>query len=712
MLTDTLSIARVVRTDPHIRYNEHRIAYRRRRTRVVTVGHVGIGGDNPIRIQSMTTTDTMDTDGTIRQIIQLAEAGCEMVRITAPSIRDAENLRHIRDGLRKVGIRIPLIADIHFTPNAALKAVEFVDKIRINPGNFADKKKFAVVEYSDEAYDRELERIETVFKPLVLKCQEYGVAMRIGTNHGSLSDRIMNRFGDTPTGMVESALEFVRICERYGYHDLVLSMKASNPQVMIAAYRLLAARMYEFHMEYPFHLGVTEAGDGEDGRIKSAIGIGTLLEEGIGDTIRVSLTEDSVHEIPAAQAIAHAYNQMSHEKLSPSFVWPAELREDRHPFEYKRRWSQTVELSPFNLGGVHLVRVEWATPEDSSPADRWSRALELHQATEFRPEIVSFTVRSLSDLTRLERGLKGRDDSSGPAVCVNLSDPGLLFDAMAMSDMVSWMPTRNLGETAWRQSLERALVQVSTSEKKALRFDLASDFVPEFVARQQPELERLAALAAILASAAHEARCTNYVLRVTHPYTVAANRLVAARLHDAGFNPPLSLHAHGRSCAECDVLFQASIALGALLIDGIGDVVSIPDTALDPSDLMRWHYGILQATRLRISKTEFISCPSCGRTLFDLQEVTARIKARTGHLKGVKIAIMGCIVNGPGEMADADFGYVGASAGKINLYVGKELVERNINMSEADDRLVDLIRDKGLWVEPPVSHSTNRERPF
>ncbi len=710
MVTDTLSITRLVRIDPTLRYCEHDFACVRRHTRVVRVGDVGIGGTNPIRIQSMTTTNTMDTDGSIRQIRELVDAGCEIVRLTAPSLREAENLKAIRDGIRRLGVKVPLVADIHFTPNAALKAVEHVEKVRINPGNYADKKKFVVMDYSDADYERELERVEALFKPLILKCKTYGVALRIGTNHGSLSDRIMNRFGDTPAGMVESALEFVRMCERYDFHDIVLSMKSSNPQVMVAAYRLLAARMLEAGMDYPFHLGVTEAGDGEDARIKSAIGIGALLEDGIGDTIRVSLTEDSVHEIPAARQITHAYDRSSHSKFSPAAPWTSQRQNARNPYAYGRRWSQTVEMKPFNIGGVHAVRVEWTVDQVRFDDGSMASALVHLASAGTCPEIVSCQVSSPEDLRIFrEAASEARTGGSAAAFCAMIDGPWMP-EILNDADMISWMPLPGQEERGWREDVERLINETARHEKKALRFDLRMGVVPDFVEPSDSELSRLATLGVLLSDMCRQIGFANFVLCVHHPHVIAANRWLDARLHEAGQNPPILLAYDQSACKDCSVLFQSSVAAGSLLLDGIGDAIGIRDNSATPDALMRLHYNILQATRLRISKTEFISCPSCGRTLFDLQEVTSRIKARTGHLKGVKIAIMGCIVNGPGEMADADFGYVGSGAGKINLYVGKELVERNIDMAVADDRLIDLIRRKGMWTDPNAP--TNPGRSF
>ncbi len=682
------NIPQILNPSAFTKYNEARFSYRRRFTREVKVGDIGIGGANPIRIQSMTTSDTMDTKATIQQTIALYEAGCEIVRITAPSIKDAQNLKNIRDGLRKAGIKIPLVADIHFTPNAAVEAANYVEKVRINPGNYADKKKFAVLEYSNSAYDAELLRIEETFKPLVLKCKENGVAMRIGTNHGSLSDRIMNRYGDTPIGMVESALEFVRICEAYGYKEIVLSMKSSNTQVMIAAYRLLAARMYELDMDYPFHLGVTEAGDGEDGRIKSAVGIGALLEDGLGDTIRVSLTEDSVFEIPAARAIAKRINGSRMREQKDRLNLERSLNESRNPFQYGRRWTQTVETPPFNWGGVHLVRV--------GIHDRAETSLETCLAGDTRAELIYRTVLPESELNNFSE-YKTIINKGGAALAINARHHlTVALASAAFADVVVFCPERGLDEASWSRALRSVIEKLH--EKQALEISLSADSIPEFAFGES-------VIEAMSVTASHAIRvCAefkNFSIGLHHKELVYAARAIAARLAKEQQMTPLILHWTPNKDADHETLFESATALGSLLCDGIGDAVVLDDPGLGVQDILRLSYNILQATRLRISKTEFISCPSCGRTLFDLQEVTARIKSKTGHLKGVKIAIMGCIVNGPGEMADADFGYVGASAGKINLYVGKDLVERNIDMAEADGKLIDLIKTKGVWIDNP-----------
>lgn len=677
-------------------YSLHPYSYRRRRTRVVHVGDVAIGGSHPIRLQSMTTTDTLDTAATVRQILSLVDAGCEIVRVTAPSIRDAENLKNIRDALRAQNIRVPLVADIHFTPNAALKAADYVEKVRINPGNYADKKKFAVVEYSDAEYQRELERIETVFKPLVLRCKENGVAMRIGTNHGSLSDRIMNRFGDTPEGMVESALEFVRICERYDFHDIVLSMKSSNPQVMIAAYRLLAARMDEAGMNYPFHLGVTEAGDGDDGRIKSAIGIGSLLEDGIGDTIRVSLTEDPEAEIPPARTIASKYDAWMNAPASEPECTDPDWRQPFTP--YARRWTQTVEMPGLNLGGVHHVRV--ILPLHASLSDT-ARAMDeyrslIQRVTKDDPHAEIVEVRITAEMLPAWQTFIDSLSERGPLTVNVGDDDGLAPEILPSCDAITFHPSAEWSEVEWTARLTRLASIIGANEKKTLVIETDVRHAPPFLIHEN-SIDTLCAMAEHVSTLLTERDFKNFFLRLSHDDLVHAARAVVARLEARRMPIPLQLvwkPAHGQPA-----LYDASTALGSLLCDGIGDAITVDDLNVRGTDAVRLCFNILQATRLRISKTEFISCPSCGRTLFDLQEVTARIKSKTGHLKGVKIAIMGCIVNGPGEMADADFGYVGASAGKINLYVGKELVERNIDMAVADERLIDLIRSQGMWVD-------------
>ena len=572
---------------------------RRRASRAVMVGRVGVGGDNPVRVQSMITTDTMDTAASVAESRTLAEAGCEIVRITAPTVKDARNLEAIRRELREAGCDVPLVADIHFKPEAALEAAKWVEKVRVNPGNYADSKKFAVREYTDEQYAEELQRIREKFLPLVKLCQERGISMRIGTNHGSLSDRIMNRYGDTPLGMVESALEFARIAREAGFHDLIFSMKASNPKVMIAAYRLLVARLAAEgdDWNYPIHLGVTEAGDGEDGRIKSAIGIGSLLADGIGDTIRVSLTEDSVHEVPVARELV-GFLAGSGE----GWTNHAELSFD--PFAHARRASEKMAIGGVMLGVNEVPRVVVTRRHYDAVAHK------LEGLGDFQPELV------YEDL---------------PVVEIDPRD----------GDAVAAVNARS----------EAVLVTVRDG------LDLP---------------------------------------------VIAAFRLLAAKVderHPVLLKDSLDPRPDPQT-PFVRTLLGASARIGSLLCDGIGDAVLLR-TEDAPGQTLRLAYNILQAAGVRIFKTDYVACPSCGRTLFNLQETTARIKAATEHLKGVKIAIMGCIVNGPGEMADADFGYVGGAPGKVNLYVGKKAVKFNIPEAEAVERLVDLIKEHGRWVEAP-----------
>ena len=681
-------------------YCQDPFTYHRRKTRVVNVGDVPLGGDHPIRLQSMTISDTMDTDAAVAETVQLVEAGCELVRLTAPSLNEAENLRHIKAALNRRGVRVPLIADIHFTPNAALKAAEYVEKVRINPGNYADKKRFAEREYTDSEYEAELERIEQRFKPLVLKLRQYGVTMRIGTNHGSLSDRIMNRFGDTPQGMVESALEFVRICRRYDYHDIVLSMKASNPLVMIQAYRLLAARMDEEGMDYPFHLGVTEAGDGVEGRVKSAIGIGALLEDGIGDTIRVSLTEDAVHELPAAHAIAAPYNRRKERAEAQEIPGPEERR---NPYGYDRRLSHEVGLGSLAMGGGQPVRVELATTVPVTDLDGTLAQIDAltvaAQPNDPVCEIVRLraeTPDELHALTSLNERLRQNPATPLLSLCVPLAD---LADVPPLAGLVKIVsePPCETDPTAWDQHVRRALMW-SQQHGTALEWRLSPASVPPFI--RDPHGSTLAGLvytASRLAELASLFQPCPVLFSIDVPEPLPAYRYLAAHLDAQGHACPLHLKTtvlQGRD----DRLYQAAIQLGALLCDGFGDSIQI-DSDAAPAEAVHLSYAVLQAARLRMSKTEFISCPSCGRTLFNLQTTTGRIKSRMSHLKDVKIAIMGCIVNGPGEMADADFGYVGSGPGKISLYVGKECVERNIPSGQAEERLIQLIKDHGKWVD-------------
>jgi (E)-4-hydroxy-3-methylbut-2-enyl-diphosphate synthase len=651
----------------------------RRRTRVVRVGDVGIGGDEPLRVQSMTTTDTRDTLGTCDQIERLAAAGCEIVRVTAPSITDAENLAAIRRELERRSLRVPLVADIHFTPNAAMVAAEHVEKVRVNPGNYADKKKFAVREYTDAEYRAELERVAERFRPLVRRLRELGRALRIGTNHGSLSDRIMNRYGDTPLGMVESALEFLDVCEDEGYREVVFSMKASNPQVAIQAYRLLAARLAArpdapaSAASYPFHLGVTEAGDGEDGRVKSAIGIGSLLEDGIGDTIRVSLTEDPAREVPVARALARRYEARWRRTPGPVPDPGAPFGED--PYAHGRRPSRRVRVGTIEIGGEALVRAE----------------LELGTAG--------------ADPTKAARHLAGALALGGDLAC-----EGLLVDA---GDEAALARARDLADALAAVGVAAPLAlrvppalapatpepQVKTVAQAAARAGVPLEW------QLQADPPELAALVDRVADAGAGVGLRDWLVSVASAWPVHAMRCVTARLRARGVDVPLVLRHGGEPAADDDTaLLAAAVELGAPLCDGIGDAVAVA-VGPDASRVLPLLYRILQGARLRTSWTEYISCPSCGRTLFDLEETTARIKARTGHLKGVKIAVMGCIVNGPGEMADADFGYVGSGPGRVNLYVGRDCVARNLPQEVADERLVDLIREHGRWVDPPAGRA-------
>jgi (E)-4-hydroxy-3-methylbut-2-enyl-diphosphate synthase len=650
------------------------------------VGDVGIGGSNPIRIQSMTTTDTRDTQGTADQTELLVSVGCEIVRITAPSLTDAENLAAIREELDRRKVRVPLVADIHFTPNAAMVAAQYVEKIRINPGNFADKKKFAVLEYTDAAYAEEIERVAEKFRPLVQRCKELGRAIRIGTNHGSLSDRIMNRFGDTPAGMVESALEFVDVCESEGFHDIVFSMKSSNTQVAVQAYRLLATRLAERspgEPSYPFHVGVTEAGDGEDGRIKSAIGIGALLVDGIGDTIRVSLTEPPEEEVPVASAIASICSEngdVTVEVVDPGAPFTAD------PYAHNRRVTRSVGPTDTDIGSNHPVRVEvdlGAVPSD--------------------PKQTAET---------LVRNLKKYPDLECEGVAVHVSDPNSVRYLQTFSDAIG-----DAGMSIplavcvapdlvaqWPACVARVVIRTATARDDAL-LDAAAMRCAESRTPLEwnicGDIEEISDRLDRALEASARAELDEILVSVESSLPVHAARLVAARLEARGASDVPIVLRHRRLADDSDetAVLRAAHVLGASLCDGIGDAIALEGFG-EPARAVDLSYRILQGARLRTSRTEFISCPSCGRTLFDLVETTERIKARTGHLVGVKIAIMGCIVNGPGEMADADFGYVGSGPGRVNLYVSKDLVVRNIPDDTADDRLVELIRERGRWVDP------------
>jgi (E)-4-hydroxy-3-methylbut-2-enyl-diphosphate synthase len=667
----------------------------------VKIGSVALGGANPVRVQSMTTSDTQDIEATVKQSIALAEVGCEIVRVTAPNVPAAKCLKDIRAGLSAAGFgHVPLVADIHFLPNAAMEAVEHVEKVRVNPGNYADKKKFAVKEYTDADYDSELQRLHDSFSPLVQRCKELGRAMRIGTNHGSLSDRIMNRYGDTPLGMVESALEFVRICESHGFHDIVLSMKASNPKVMIQAYRLLVEKMDRAHRPYPLHLGVTEAGDGEDGRIKSAIGIGSLLFDGLGDTIRVSLTEDSVYEIPVARALADKAMSLWEGRAASPFAAVDERRGTESaphpfhdavdPFTFTRRDVAPLVLSSrAPVGPEQPPRVIVAAGLVSRLPDV-ARALSQPQLKDTPAEGLLVRVDTPSDLAQLADTVR---DLPLPVEFLAL-ELGPLLTAHDVAPMLlaeggRLVLTRRFG------AKDAGLLREFAAAARAKGHFLAIDLEAGAEAALAPTLRELGDTALIF---------TRTATGPTAGHAVGSYRQLREFLRELGFRAPVWIRNTTATAARHERAFlskllEAAILTGGALCDGLGDLVSI-ETETDPVRATKLAYNVLQGAGARISKTEFVACPSCGRTLFDLQTTTQRIRAQTGHLKGVKIAIMGCIVNGPGEMADADFGYVGGAPGKINLYVGKNCVQYNIPQSEADARLIALIREHGKWVDP------------
>ena len=665
------------------RYCNSLTEYSRFVTREVAIGDVPMGGNNPIRIQSMTTTDTMDTIGTVEQSIRMIEAGCEYVRITAPSIKEAQNLAEIKKQLRARGYTAPLVADIHFTPNAAEVAARIVEKVRVNPGNYADKKKFDQIDYTDTEYQGELERIYQKFAPLVKICKEYGTAMRIGTNHGSLSDRIMSRYGDTPQGMVESAMEFMRICETLNYYNLVISMKSSNPQVMVQAYRLLVETMVAEGMNYPLHLGVTEAGDGEDGRIKSAVGIGTLLEDGLGDTVRVSLTEEPEAEAPVAIALVARYVERAkgegqkakgnarEKNLSP---FTFHLSPSTHnPYEYKRR--TTYEANAF-IGGHMVPRVV----VDLSNKNLKDPAVLNDAGYLYAPLLDKYNMADQSvDFVYLGDSLPSFNFPG------NLKQLYNYATWLKLADKTMCHPVFTLNEfvTAGNRSSALNLVKLKHADLDSDDFG-ALPFDPSLI----------------------------FVLETNELHGMADQRAFFFKLEELGLEVPViikrdysrpSENEPGQKNQEADItqalqLYSAT-DLGALLVDGFGDGIWIDAPGVETKVITSTAFGILQATRSRISKTEYISCPSCGRTLFDLMETTQMIRSRTSHLKGLKIGIMGCIVNGPGEMADADYGYVGSGPGKVTLYRGKEAVKKNIASGNALNELIEIIKDDGNWIE-------------
>ena len=681
-------------------YCASRFQAKRRDSRVIHIGNVAVGGNNPIRIQSMTTTNTQDVDVTVAQTLALAEAGCEIVRITAPNKAAARALGEISKKLRAAKCDVPLVADIHFLPTAAMEAALHVEKVRINPGNYADKKKFAVLEYTDAAYAEELERLHQAFSPIVLRCKELGRAMRIGTNHGSLSDRLMNRYGDSPLGMVESALEFIRIAESHNYHDICLSMKASNPKVMIEAYRLTAARMAEEGMNYPLHLGVTEAGDGEDARVKSAIGIGALLNDGLGDTIRVSLTEDPIYEVPVARDLADKamalWNQQAELPLS------AETKDSINPFDFNRRSARVIELGPkCSIGGdvVPAVMVKTQHPISATAEIIQDVCRTQSSLKESKLEGLQVEINSSGDLTAFT-GLHEALHSVVQAFVLELSDAVDLTDLEAFE----W-PEDGLAGITLLQHIEKEDAYYATNLLQFCRqkgfncaIDCQADALREEIGVQLAPMgsERLILTSGVRACSGSASESPNHPVGSYRTLAEAAQAFVP----DA---PIWIRNTLTNTLAPKDYfsdrLLESSILSGALLCDGIGDAISIEtEPLLEKATTLA--YNILQGARARITKTEFVACPSCGRTLFDLQSVTQTIRARTDHLKGVTIAIMGCIVNGPGEMADADFGYVGGAPAKINLYVGKQCVKYNVPAEEALDRLIGLIKEHGKWVEP------------
>jgi (E)-4-hydroxy-3-methylbut-2-enyl-diphosphate synthase len=660
-------------------YCENITTYQRLKTKEVNIGGLLLGNFHPIRVQTMTTTDTMNTEATVAQSIRCIEAGAELIRITAPSKNEAENLLNIKNELRRHGYHTPLVADIHFTPNAAEMAARIVEKVRINPGNYVDKKKFEQIEYSDAEYVEEIERIRERFTPLLKICKEYGTAMRIGTNHGSLSDRIMSRYGDTPIGMVESAMEFLRIARAESYHQIVLSMKSSNPQVMVQAYRLLIKTMFdEFGEIYPLHLGVTEAGDGEDGRIKSAIGIGSLLSDGIGDTIRVSLTEDPEFEIPVCNDLVKRLPR----QLEKKHHIPVVDKLPYNPFEYKRRETFSVN----NIGGKQVPVV----------------VADMSKYEKIRPDHlqgIGYKYDSITDKWTI--GDAAADYIFTGNQVLDFALPGTL--------KVIVYPA------AWQQATDKSKYFPVFSDKgfseailksEELNFVMIDCFSDETNINDFTFLETVANDATVV-----------ICLSTTHKYAIQAVRRIFIELLNRKIKNPVVLISDSAAQTPDEHLIHFAIETGSLFLEGMGDGICLGYSAaaqmnnmqisgrtyLPVNDINQFTnntaFSILQATRTRISKTEYISCPSCGRTLFDLQETTAKIRAVTHHLKGVKIAIMGCIVNGPGEMADADFGYVGSGPGKITLYKGKEIVKRNINSEVAVEELIGLLKEHGAWVE-------------
>ena len=636
-------------------FNKNLFKYNRRTSIPVKIGNIEIGGNNPIRIQSMTTTDTMDTNATVNQSIRMINAGCELVRVTAPSIKDAKNLRNIKDELNKKGYNVPLVADIHFTPNAAEIAAKIVEKVRINPGNYADKKKFQQIEYDDKSYNDEIERIYERVSPLIKICKTNGTAMRIGTNHGSLSDRIMSRFGDTPLGMVESALEYLRICEDHNYHNIVLSMKASNPLVMVHAYRLLVDKLNNSNLkDYPLHLGVTEAGEGEDGRIKSAIGIGTLLDDGIGDTIRVSLTEEPEFESPVAKLLVNRYNSRANHTLIKQ---PKNI--NFSPFKYEKRESNEL----FDIGGDNFPIVI-------------SSFSNLEKLDKNKFENLGITYNTKSKIWE-------KSDTSPDYIYIgdSLNTEGINYQFIV--DYSSWLKDRNK---------KNYYPLLTFNEFIDLDENLFSDNI-NFLMIQTTDLEKFKNIRIP----------ENFILILNSNNEHFMPDMRSFFLKNFNIKNPVILSKNFNLSYSDDLIIHSSTDIGGLFIQGYGDGIFIRNHSSEIKEIKKINnlsFKILQAARVRVTSTDFISCPSCGRTLFDLQETTAMIRERTDHLKGLKIGIMGCIVNGPGEMADADYGYVGSGVDKITLYRGQEVVKRGINFKYGVDELVNLIKEDGNWIEP------------
>ncbi len=608
--------------------------YKRRLSSETRIGDTPMGGINPVRIQSMTNTNTNDTEASAEQVIRIVEAGADYVRLTAQGVREAENLRNIKDVVRSKGYNTPLIADIHFNPRAAEAAARIVEKVRINPGNFVDRvKTFETFEYTDEEYAQEIAKIRSKLIPLLDICKEHKTAIRIGVNHGSLSDRIMSRYGDTPEGMVESCMEFLHICIDENFRDIVISMKTSNTVVMSKAVRLLIDRMEKEGLNFPLHLGVTEAGDGEDGRIKSAVGIGSLLSDGIGDTIRVSLSEDPEFEIPVARKLVqYIAERENHPEIK------AVVSDKFSPFSTDRRVTYTVG----NIGGDHQPIVI---------SDRSQGNFEFN--SHFLPDYI-YVGDAL------------------PLVAPR-AIPSII-------DIEGWKGEKNT-YPLFRKSNYKGIAN-NESEIKFLQISY-------------PELDNE------VVSLLKKDKSIVVILTTDHINGVGEQRAFIHTLLNNDCDTPVIPHRHYAENEAEDLQIKAATDFGTLYLDGFGNGIMLENKGNIPlKDIDAYMFGILQASRIRTSKTEYISCPSCGRTLFDLQTTVALVKTATSHLTHLKIGVMGCIVNGPGEMADADYGYVGAERGKISLYKRKNLIEKNIPSEEAVERLVQLIKDNGDWVDP------------